>query len=795
MGVMWRWAVAAGGSLACFGACWAGLALGHVWDAGTQLGVAAVPLVVGLAVLGAWAGRAPEPGSGLTGETAAPVTALVQRSSQGQAIGRAGDGSLIIGPATTLTNPVFHLGQAGDRDRHPLTGHAGDQPGMLVVGDVPQQPAAFQPRPELAAALEPGSSRVSVVFAVTGVRGAGKTQVAAAYARRRIGERWRLVAWVDASDEASVLSALAQVAVAAGIGQAGQDARELAAGVRHWLEADGRQRLVVFDNAGDLDVLRPFLPAGGAAQVVITSSRRPAAGLFRPVAVDVFTDGEAVAFLAQRTGLGDDAGARVLAGELGRLPLGLAQAAALIARENLSYGTYLARLRALPIEGYLRRAEGDAYRYRLGEAIVLSLRAAEARDPSGRCAALMGLISVLAETGVPRRVLHLAAGAGAAGGGQPGDAEVDAAAGELADASLLGFTLDDSVVAHRLVMRVTRERLAAEGRLPAILAGAVQVLAALARETAEAWRDPRGVRELAGQVSAIVTHFNGNLGTCAGEMPADLLRLRGQSVYLLSQLGDSTGLAVLAAEPVVADSERLLGADHPSTLASRNNLAAAYQDAGRTAEAIQLHERTLSDCERLLGADHPDTLASRNNLAEAYRGAGRTAEAIPLHERTLSDSERLLGADHPDTLASRNNLAEAYRDAGRTAEAIPLHERTLSDRERLLGADHPSTLTSRNNLAEAYQDAGRTAEAIPLHERTLSDSERLLGADHPSTLASRNNLALAYRDAGRTAEAIPLYKRTLSDRERLLGADHPSTNVVRGNLAALIRNQGDHADR
>ena len=31
--------------------------------------------------------------------------------------------------------------------------------------------------------------------------------------------------------------------------------------------------------------------------------------------------------------------------------------------------------------------------------------------------------------------------------------------------------------------------------------------------------------------------------------------------------------------------------------------------------------------ERVLGPDHPDTLASRGNLALAYRDAGRTEEA------------------------------------------------------------------------------------------------------------------------------------------------------------------------
>ena len=56
--------------------------------------------------------------------------------------------------------------------------------------------------------------------------------------------------------------------------------------------------------------------------------------------------------------------------------------------------------------------------------------------------------------------------------------------------------------------------------------------------------------------------------------------------------------------------------------------------AGRTAEAITLFEQTLADRERVLGADHPETLATRNNLAAARRAAGQTARAI---ERESSD--------------------------------------------------------------------------------------------------------------------------------------------------------------
>jgi hypothetical protein len=111
----------------------------------------------------------------------------------------------------------------------------------------------------------------------------------------------------------------------------------------------------------------------------------------------------------------------------------------------------------------------------------------------------------------------------------------------------------------------------------------------------------------------------------ACELEAALLRLRFWALYHLNELGDSAQQAIAAGKPLVEDAERLLGPDHPDTLTSRNNLANAYQDAGRTAEAIALHQRTLADRERLLGPDHPSTLGSRNNLATAYRDAGRTA--------------------------------------------------------------------------------------------------------------------------------------------------------------------------
>jgi tetratricopeptide (TPR) repeat protein len=602
-------------------------------------------------------------------------------------------------------------------DQAPGPRRWGSASGQVVVGDIPQEPPVYQPRAGLLAELDRPRVQVPVVLAVTGMPGAGKTVLAAAYARAKLAAGWRLVAWVNAESTGSLRAGLARVADAAGLreGETGRDAPDAGRLVRHQLEADGDRCLLVFDDARDPALLQPFVPAYGAARVLITGTERSAAIQATGVRVDVFTDDEALAFLTARTGRVDPQGAAALAAEVGHLPLALAQAAAVIAGQSLGYRAYLELLRAARAEEALIREAWPPSVPGTAGVVLHALEAVRADDKAGTCTRVLEIMAVLSAAGVRRDLLHAAGleGALAAEGHQMPAALVDEALARLAERALVTGSLDgQTIIAHPLVMLAIRAQTAGRQRLTAVCRAAASLLAARARALATP-QDRPAVRHILGQVPALLDNTAGPMGEADEELTRALLRLRFLVLYHLIELGDSAPQAVAAGEPLIADLERVLGPDHPETLNARNSVAAAYQAAGRSAEGIALFERILVSRQRLLGPDHPDTMTSQSNLAAAYQNAGRATEAVLLFELTLANRERLLGADHPSTLNSQGNLAAAYWAVGRSAEAIRLFEQTLAGQRRVLGPDHPATLRSQHHLAAAYLDAGEAAQEFP----------------------------------------------------------------------------------
>ena len=282
-----------------------------------------------------------------------------------------------------------------------------------------------------------------------------------------------------------------------------------------------------------------------------------------------------------------------------------------------------------------------------------------------------------------------------------------------------------------------------------------------------------------------------------GKELADEPEVQARLMQTMGKVYASLGLypkALPILEQSVATRRRLLGEEHPDTLAAMADLARLYGSMGHRAEAEKLDDRILERRRRLLGEEHPETLDAMAALAFIYRNQGRLEEAEKLDQRVLEARRRVLGEDHPDTLETMTELAAVYNYEKRYAEAEALYRPAIEKLRRVLGEGNSVTLKNIVFLADVYAAEHRFAEAEALHRDARERLRRLLGDDHPLTIQATNNLASLYADEGRYADAEPLFREALERKKRVFGADHPSTLTGIGNLAIVYTSEGHFAE-
>ncbi|KAK3380825.1 hypothetical protein B0H63DRAFT_474432 [Podospora didyma] len=86
------------------------------------------------------------------------------------------------------------------------------------------------------------------------------------------------------------------------------------------------------------------------------------------------------------------------------------------------------------------------------------------------------------------------------------------------------------------------------------------------------------------------------------------------------------------------------------------NLASTYRNQGRWKEAEELGVQVMEIRKRVLGEEHPNTLASMANLAFTWKSQGRLDEALDVMCRCVEFQQQVLGLDHPNTVSNFSTL-------------------------------------------------------------------------------------------------------------------------------------------
>jgi hypothetical protein len=456
-------------------------------------------------------------------------------------------------------------------------------PGKAALSNIPiRVPLHFMGRDDALAAIEAALKRNEGRVAITalhGLRGVGKTTLAAAYAERHRGD-YRATWWIRAQAETTIRADLVELGIR--LGWIGADDKEdpALAAVMERLRHEGEGILLIFDNAVDADALKPHLPRGGAARILVTSNAHAWRGVAVPVEILLWPKEIGADYLIARTGRAvERTAAETLSKALDGLPLAHEQAAAYCEDLTVGLAEYQRRFEYATLKFLNDKDYAPAeYHDRLTVAATFTLGINEAAKRHPAAEPLILHAALLAPEPIPLFLFS----------------DARKKFGEPLAAWLADDGLDKAVAALRAFGLVGREAIV-DARDASITTDAIR-LHRLVREIAAARGEGKAWDKLQRALRAALAAVYPDDGD---RNPASWQRCAPLTPHLLAVCETESADAA-----AIAECAELL--DRGASYIYRKTLFSGQR---------ALYERILAIRERMLGPEHPDTAKSLHNLA------------------------------------------------------------------------------------------------------------------------------------------------------------------------------------
>ncbi|MGW7542027.1 FxSxx-COOH system tetratricopeptide repeat protein [Streptomyces sp. NPDC054770] len=654
----------------------------------------------------------------------------------------------------------------------------------VVWGNVPPNNPNFTGREELLAQVHQqlltGDTSAVLPHTLHGMGGVGKSQIAIEYVYRHSSE-YDVIWWIPSEQPTMILTALTELAHRLGL-NVGTEANRAVPAVREALRrGEPYDRwLLVFDNAENVEAVRPYFPTGGTGKILITSRNQEWDRVARTLSVDVFTREESKALLRRRARDLSDTDADLLAQELGDLPLAIEQAAAWQAVTGMAVSEYLGLIREKIAELMLELVPSPDYPMSVAAAWDVSLRQLEQRNPAAL--QLLQVSSFFAPEPISRALFNNSRSNIAP--------ELDEA---LRHPMRLGRAIreinvyalariehrHDTIQLHRLVQAVLVNRMSPQQQAD-MRHGAHLLLA-------DANPNSPGSRELWPRYQQLLPHIVVSRAVdCDSPWVRSLIRDVAEFLFIW---GDHDSAVSMAREALEVWT-RKFGSEDQQTLEMAKWLAFLLRRVGEYQEAADMMQRTADTYIRIAGEDDEGTLDALIQLTSGLRLRAELTQALEINRSVYERSLRVFGDDDPATLRAAHSLGVGLRLMGLYKEARERDTETARLRAIALGENHLLTLNTLSGLSLDIRETGDYLGSVVHQEDVYARYVANYGEDNPASISCARVLAVCRRRAGDHDRALQLAELALSKFETRYGADHPDAIACAANLVVDLRQDG-----